>query len=177
MSNPAAKSTSKKSSHQPLHPPNPSRDIYEEPNNDAESNFDCMEPTLMPYAIHDFSEGSLELESNKAADAREVPKVASKSRLGHLKKNKDGRRSMSESESETIRNKKSTKLVKPPTAKKIKPVPIKPRSNSQAGSLDLPHATYSELDQKASYATLEPHIGDRVEFSDHAEKSYSLLNH
>ena len=182
----------------PAHPSGslqPQFDLYEEPA-DAESNFACLEPVLEPYAIHDFSE-EVESKSARLASTRGAPKVTAKTHLGFTGRNKtskDKHRSMSESESGNIRSKVTEK---PPIAKKIN-IPVKPgknRTNSQAGVLDRPkaraldrpqagaleppHAAYSELNQKTSYATLEPHMGDKLEdmsFNHASKENYSHLN-
>lgn len=154
--------------------------ITEEPINEAEVDIESSEPfNLMPYAVHDFSE---ELEPVAI-----TPRVQSSKSHGNQFKRKNAknmRRSMSDSGKDAVHGQKP---VKPP---KISLKPAKPaiattslQAGSQAGS-QVPSTeflgAYSELDKKTSYATLEPHIGEKGEVVPMSEQNvkekYSHLN-
>lgn len=159
-------------------------EAIEEPVNQAE----VLEPMdqfgLLPYAIHDFSEDSMSVET-KGAVNRGAPTVPSKvnNRPKKGKKDLDIRRSMSESVSS--RPETERKPLKPPTAQRtgvlkkpaLKPVP---HTHSTSVSAATPsQGAYSELDKKTSYATLEPHIGgEDINMAEQTSKeSYCHLNH
>lgn len=169
----------KKASHfkqPPLVSAKPRQELYEvieEPTNEAEKNLELEEPSLMPYAIHEFPDESMELRSASVTISKTGPKVPNKSHFGRNKKgSKDPniRRSMSESGRDDPH-----KIIKP--AKPL--IPMKPALKTTASSPVPSAAAYSELDKKTSYATLEPHMGDKKEdFPDAGKKdSYSHLNH
>lgn len=158
--------------------------ITEEPINEAELDIESSEPfNLMPYAVHDFSE---ELEPVAI-----TPRVQSSKSHGNQFKRKHAknmRRSMSDSGKDAVHGQKnSEKPVKPP---KISLKPAKPaiattslQAGSQAGSQVTSTeflGAYSELDMKTSYATLEPHIGEKGEVVPMSEQNvkekYSHLN-
>ena len=174
---------------------NKTQEVYEaieEPINQAEALEPSEQFTPLPYAIHDFAEGSgvglVEDQSTSSNVTIKGPAIASKVNISRPKKGKgknaDMRRSMSESgRLEKPAEKKSPKPIalKPPIAQKaanLKKPPLKSH-RTQSTSAAPPQGTYSELDQKTSYATLEPHIGgDEVTLPDTSSKeSYCHLNH
>lgn len=163
-------------------------EAIEEPINQAE----VLEPTEqfspLPYAIHDFSEENISVETNGGSTAVKGPAVLSKVNINRPKKGK-GKNSRSMSESgriESNEKKKSTKPIalKPPIAQKVS-VLVKPalrsvaHTQSTSASPALPQGTYSELDMKTSYATLEPHMGgEDVSIPEpNFKESYCHLNH
>lgn len=166
----------------------PVQEVYEcvtEPINDAEINLDQDQFGLVPYAIHDFTEESQQLESqigNVAAVGKGGPVVSSKANVSRKKGSKE-RRSMSESNKAKIA---TAKPSKPPTAKKMRN-PLKPMVHAQTSSASTPQVplqpqgTYSELDKKASYAILEPHIAEKGEekalSQSESKETYRHLNY
>lgn len=162
-------------SQNPLSAESPVQELYEcvtEPINDAEIDLDQDQFGLVPYAIHDFSEESQQLESKTgnvtAAGGKVRPVISTKANVSRKKGSKD-RRSMSESNKAEISTAEKHSN-KPPTAKKLRN-PLKPAVHVRTSSASAkpqalavqPQGTYSELDKKASYATLEPHIGEKGE--------------
>ena len=169
----------------------PIQEVYEcvtEPINDAEINLDQDEFGLVPYAIHDFTEESQQLETNVAAGGKSGPAVSTKAR----KKGNKNRRSMSESNKAEIA---IAKPSKPPTAKKTR-APLKPTVHARTSSASAqplkgpaqpqvlplqPPGGYSELDKKASYAILEPHIPEKGEekalTQSESKEAYRHLNY
>lgn len=177
----------KKASHlkqPPLVSTKPSQELYEvieEPTNEAEKNLDFEEPSLMPYAIHEFPDESLTDQRSSSVTVNKAgPKVPNKSHFSRNKKiSKDPniRRSRSESGRDDLQ--RVIKPAKPPVSKKGH-IAMKPPLKGTASNSPVPDAgAYSELDKKTSYATLEPHMGDKKEeFSDAIMKeSYCHLNH
>lgn len=185
---PSAKRYVKNARHQNS---NKSHEVYEaieEPINQAE----VLEPTEqfspLPYAIHDFSEDNISMDTKSGSTTVKGPVVPFKANINRPKKGKgkdsEIRRSMSESG--RLETEKCAKPIalKPPIAQKssvlkkpaLKPVP---QTHSTAASAAPPQGTYSELDMKTSYATLEPHIGgeDVSVPEPNSKESYCHLNH
>ena len=176
-----------KRSQNPKQPPTvaakPSQEVYEfieEPTNEAEVNLDMNEPSLMPYAIHEFPDESTELRSSSVTTK---PKPPSKSNISrHKKGSKDPaiRRSLSESGRDDPH-----RIIlpgKPPVSKRGH-IPMKPPLKGSSSTPPVPDAmAYSELDKKTSYATLEPHMGEKREdistlLESNTKDSYCHLNH
>lgn len=162
--------------------------VNEEPINEKEVDLEppASEFGLVPYAIHDFSEdgnagetivGSMGMAKNKSG-----PTIASKANLNRPrkpKKDSDIRRSMSESGKLDIeRQKQLPKPQKPPKSQRMKKPLAKPSLPTVTASLEV--CAYSELDQKTSYATLEPHIGGEegsIVVEPNEKEKYCHLNH
>ena len=162
--------------------------VNEEPINEKEVD---LEPPasglgLLPYAIHDFSEdgstgetmiGSVGMAKNKSG--RTVASKTNPNRPKKPRKDLDIRRSMSESGKLDIeRQKQLPKPQKPPKAQRIKKPLAKPSLPTVSASLEV--CGYSELNQKTSYATLEPHMGGEessVVVEPNEKEKYCHLNH
>jgi hypothetical protein len=167
----------------------PNHQVYEDMDEALEPT---EEFTPMPYAIHDFGEDGTSCSVDMKAESNVVlvgPTVPTKPNFARPKKKKgkeknlDIRRSLSESATKPIA------AAKPPIAQRtgiLKKPALKPalqplRTLSVSESAVPPHGAYSELNQKSSYATLEPHIGGGLEDTSTAEQnskeSYCHLNH
>ena len=152
-------------------------EVYEkvdEPINPEEAEFDACQPhQAQPYAVHDFSEDKPpDIEMAKPVKYKKTPKTKGKFGANDVSKTK----STGKNNSSAQKTQKSTMLskLKPQIAQK--PPLVSPVHH---GAMDYdPGGAYSELDQKMSYASLEPHTGFNTATRDNAmTESYGHLNH
>lgn len=167
--------------------PSSHNEVYEAIQEEPEQQFEFDDTAAIPYAIHDFEE-SARTANNTAvvASLNDAGRRVSSPKKKRKVKGKDFRRSWSESSKGTASVTSRKPIVKPPIAARktalVRP-PLKSDAQLVAHSTSLqpdvpPHGgAYSELDKKASYATLEAHTGECEEKEIPLKESYHHLNH